>query len=222
MLVTLGGRVIIGPDFLTGVWGLGFIKVNLFPSKHWGKEGIEYKIIESQNQGTIEQHILRRILKEHEWSNLLQKKNSRGDFLAPCSLVSWKAPAMGALLHPLGGCYSGWLFLLWKMSFPYQDEWAGLFDAPYVFQQLAHFSPGFPFAASVLVEAFLVPFPILQLLVGFGFPNLISVWLNSVFVFFLGPPTSVSTRCVLCVWVLFGAPFSSIQASCHLCLSSCM
>lgn len=157
---------------------------NLFPSKDWGKEGIEYKIIESQNQGTIEQHILRRTLKEHEWSNLLQKTVSRGDFLAPCSLVS---PVMGALLHPLGGCYSDWLFLLWKMSFLYQDEWAGLFDAPCIFQQLAHFSPGFPFAASVLVEAFLVPFPILQLLVGFGFPNLISVWLNRVFVFFLGP-----------------------------------
>lgn len=84
--------------------------------------------------------MLRETLNKHMWFNLLQKRESRGDYPTPSLLVSWKTLVMWTPLHPLGGCSSDWLFLLWKMSFLYQDDWVDLCHVPHIFQQLTIFS----------------------------------------------------------------------------------
>lgn len=85
----------------------------------------------------------------------------------------------------------------------------------------------FSFPVYTLVEALPVFLYIphqIQPQLGFHFPNLILAWYNVSAVFLMGDlKLFAPLACFFfCVWGLSGAPVSSMQASCHLSLASCL
>lgn len=121
--------------------------------------------------------MLRETLNEHIWPNLFQKRESREDDLAPCSLVSWKAPVDSTA--PFGRLFQ-WLIVLMKMKnekclsyvFPFKMSW------PLYLSAAGLFSPWFSFCCHWTCRGFSCSLSHPPAAGGFGFPNPISVWLN--------------------------------------------
>lgn len=135
-----------------------------------------------------------------------------------CRTWSSSTKSKSSLLHTFPLTSEAWCS--WRLVLPAKTEgnqYLGLscilcHQGPYPIQQQAHVFPSPSFAADVQVEAFLVPHQI-QPQVGFGFPEPIPAYLDSVYI----PPPSASCVLPFYIGIYSGASHSSTKPFCCLC-----